>query len=92
MLLEICIESDGKLGGSLEMRLQLSMYHHLILFLVVPPTKLAVHVHVCVCGGGSTSVITLYVNLNYVAQLHRIILKFHLSLLVLAMYADSYRL
>ena len=60
MLLEVCIESDGKLGGSLEMRLQLSMYHHLILFLVVPPTKLAVHVHACVCGGGSTSVITLY--------------------------------
>ena len=71
MLLEVCIESDGKLGGSLEMRLQLSMYHHLILFLVVPPTKLAVHVHVCVCvEGGSTSVIALYVNLNDVAQLH----------------------
>ena len=34
-------------------------------------------------GGASTSVIVLYVNLNDVAQLHRIILKYHLSFLVL---------
>ena len=39
------------------------------------PTNIAVHVHVCdvgVGGGGFTSLIAMYVNLNGVAQVVRI--------------------
>ena len=73
------------------------MYHHLILFLVEKS-----HQHSCSCacvcvwrggggggGGGEIHISHHLVCELEVAQLHRTILKFHLSFLVLAMYADS---
>ena len=81
LLLSVCSQSDGKQQlGNEATALYVSPFNFVFSRKVLP-TQLFTCMHVCV-EGESTSVIVLYVNLNDVAQLHKIILKFHLSFLV----------